>query len=297
MDRKLKGSLMTIAGGICWGASGSMGQYLFTVQGMDSRWLVPVRLSLSAMVLFVWSLLKYGTHLFEPWKDRQDRKELLIYGIAGISCCQLLYFLTIQLSSAGTATILQDLSPVMILLWGCLKDKRSPEANELVCIVLAIAGVALLTINGSGSHMAVPAAALLTGILSAVCVTVYNVVPLRLLARYPVAILQTWAYVLGSALFLCLFHPWTMAYVPTVNGWLGVAFVIIAGNVLAFSTYMSGIACIGPEKGILFGFSEPVTAALISALLLGSPFSFYNGFGFACIFLMLVLISFRTRSR
>ena len=40
-NKELTGAILTTLGGICWGLSGSMGQYLFTRQGMDSRWLVP----------------------------------------------------------------------------------------------------------------------------------------------------------------------------------------------------------------------------------------------------------------
>ena len=47
MNREIKGALLTLSGGACWGLSGSMGQYLFTRQGMDSRWLVPIRLGLA----------------------------------------------------------------------------------------------------------------------------------------------------------------------------------------------------------------------------------------------------------
>ena len=42
-NKELTGAILTTLGGICWGLSGSMGQYLFTRQGMDSRWLVPIR--------------------------------------------------------------------------------------------------------------------------------------------------------------------------------------------------------------------------------------------------------------
>ena len=41
----LKGALMAAGGGICWGISGTMGQYLFTHEAMHTTWLIPIRLS------------------------------------------------------------------------------------------------------------------------------------------------------------------------------------------------------------------------------------------------------------
>ena len=75
------------------------------------------------------------------------------------------------------------------------------------------------------------------------------------------------------------------------HGIFGIAFVVIVGNVLAFTAYISGVHKIGPNKGILYGFAEPVTAAIISTTLLHSSFTVWDAIGFACIFGMLVLIS------
>ncbi len=287
----LLGAVLTLAGGACWGLSGSMGQYLFNHEGMDVRWLVPIRLGLAGLILLSFCAARSGRHIFDPWKDRQDRRELLIYGLAGVSACQFLYFTTIQLSSAAVGTILQDLSPAMILVISCILDKRKPKLTEILAIVLALVGVFLLSTGGSLEHMQVSPAALATGVLCAVCVTVYNMVPGRLMTRYSVLLLQGWSFLMGSAAIALIFRSWTWHYVPTAMGWFGVGFVVLVGNVLAFPLYIQGLKYIGPEKGSLYGFSEPVTAAILSATVLGSSFTFLDGVGFAAIFLMLVLIS------
>ena len=47
--RTLRGFLCAALGGVCWGASGTVGQYLFTCQGVDSGWLTVVRMSARIM--------------------------------------------------------------------------------------------------------------------------------------------------------------------------------------------------------------------------------------------------------
>ena len=49
--RTLRGFLCAALGGVCWGASGTVGQYLFTCQGVDSGWLTVVRMFLAGVVL------------------------------------------------------------------------------------------------------------------------------------------------------------------------------------------------------------------------------------------------------
>lgn len=292
MSREIKGAFLTLFGGACWGLSGSMGQYLFTVEGMDSRWLVPLRLGLAGIILFFWCLRHYGHKLvFQPWRSKQDAAELIIYGLLGVSICQFLYFLTIQLSTAAMATILQDLAPVMILLCSCIGMKRKPFFYEIISILLALTGIFMLTTHGNLQNLALPLSALITGILSAICVTVYNVTPARLMQTYPVVLMQAWAFLMGGLFIGLFFHSWTIPCTPSLMGLFGIAFVVIVGNILAFTCYITGVKYIGPEKGILYGFAEPVTAALISTFVLGSSFTLWDAAGFLLIFLMLVLIS------
>ena len=295
MSNRVKGAFLTLFGGVCWGVSGCIGQYLFTRQGMDSTWLVPIRLFLAGLLMCGYYLVRNRKQLFAPWKGRRNAIDLLIYGLAGVSACQFLYFFTIQHSSAGVATILQDLFPVIVLAITCISGRRWPRAAEIGSIVLALAGVFLLTTHGSLTGLAISPIALASGVASAVCVVIYNMWPKNLQRQFSTPMLQGWAFLMGGALFLLLFRPWRMGYVPNLIGILGSAAVVLIGNVLAFSCYMQGVKLIGPQKASLYSFSEPVTAALISTLLLGSPFTLWDALGFGCIFVMLVLLGLPER--
>ena len=291
MSDHAKGGFLTMFGASCWGISGCVGQYLFTRQGMDSRWLVPIRLLLAGLVLCGYFLVKDRHLLVRPWQERRNAADLVIYGLFGVSCCQFLYFLTIQLSTAGVATILQDVSPVLILGVTCVALRRGPRVFEVFSVLLALVGVFLLTTHGSLTELAVSPAALLSGLASAVCVVIYTMWPKRLQRQFPTPLLQGWAFLMGGTVFSLVFRPWQMGYVPNAAGLLGIAVVVLVGNVLAFCCYMQGVTYIGPQKASLYSFAEPVVAALISTFVLGSPFTRWDALGFGCIFLMLVLLS------
>lgn len=278
MSDRIKGSALTMGGAACWGVSGCMGQYLFTREGMDSTWLVPIRLFLAGLILCGFFFIKDRKTLFDPWNVRKNPRnaiDLLVYGLAGVSCCQFTYFLTIQLSSAGMGTILQDVSPVIILLVVCIQQKRGPRVFEIFSIMLA----------------------LVSGIVSACCVAIYTMWPKKLQEQYPTPMLQGWAFLMGGIMFSLIFRPWQIDYVPTAMGAFGIFTVVVLGNVLAFSLYMSGVPLIGPQKASLYSFAEPVTAAIISTLVLGSPFTLWDALGFGCIFLMLVLLSLPAKQK
>ena len=221
MTDSVKGALLTMFGGMCWGVSGCVGQYLFTRQGMDSTWLVPIRLFLAGVILCIYYGVRNWRQLVNPWRSWRNARDLVIYGLAGVSFCQFTYFLTIQLSSAGVGTILQDLSPVLILLVVCIQQKRAPRLFEVFSIVLALGGVFMLTTHGSLTNMAVSPAALVVGIISAFCVVIYTIWPQNLQKQYPTPMLQGWAFLMGGTFFALVFRPWRMNYVPNAAGIAG----------------------------------------------------------------------------
>ncbi|SFC28021.1 DMT family transporter [Butyrivibrio sp. YAB3001] len=295
MKNNLKGIIYTLLGATCWGLSGSMGQYLFTVQQMDSKWLVPIRLGLAGILILLYCLIKHPDPVFKPWKSAKLAKWILIYGIAGVSTCQFLYFLTIELSNAAMGTILQDLAPIFILAFTCITAKRLPRSFEIISILLAISGVFLLTTHGDFRHISLPLPALVAGIGSAFCVMVYNVLAPKITAIVPVIVAQGWSFLLGGIFLGIAFRSWKIHYVPNLMGTLGILFVVVIGNICAFTLYISGVSKIGPQKAILYSFAEPITAALISTFVLKSAFTIYDAIGFGLIFMMLFFITFGSK--
>ena len=283
---------MTLAGASCWGLSGSMAQYLFTAEHMESRWLVPVRMSAAGVILLAYCFVHYGRRQtllpFGGWKRAGT---MLFYAIAGIAACQYLYFTTIQLSNAAIGTILQNLAPVLVLLYVCVRNNRLPGASEIFSILLALFGVFLLTTHGDIRSLTVPEAAIVTGLLSAIAVMIYNVVSPSLTKESPVLIIQGWAFLIGGILFSVLFRVWNSGCVLTPGGFIGIVFVVAVGCIAAYPLYIAGVAIIGPQKAVLYSFAEAVTAAIVSALFLQTRYTVCDLGGFICIFFMLWIIT------
>ncbi|MFR6377471.1 MAG: hypothetical protein ACLUN5_13900 [Oscillospiraceae bacterium] len=52
-DRKIaiRGTLCAISGGVCWGFSGTMGQFLFSQKGLTTSWVTTVRMLIAGVLL------------------------------------------------------------------------------------------------------------------------------------------------------------------------------------------------------------------------------------------------------
>ena len=59
----VKGAALSVIGSIFWAVSGTCGQYLFSEKGIESGWLVMVRMFISGIVLVAICLIRKDSGL------------------------------------------------------------------------------------------------------------------------------------------------------------------------------------------------------------------------------------------
>lgn len=175
MNRSLKGICFTVAGGCCWGMSGVMGKYLFDAKDLTATWLVTVRLLGAGICLLLLMYQRKGNLIFRVWKRKDSAVNQLIFGMIGMAMCQMTYFLAIQESNPGTATVIQYSAPILIMVFFVLVEKRFPKKEEVLVLAAVIVGIFLLATHGSIKNLVITNAALFWGLLSAFAFAVYNV--------------------------------------------------------------------------------------------------------------------------
>ena len=286
------GILITLVGGCLWGLSGACGQFLFSHKSACSDWLVPIRLLIAGFLLTSFYLIKSPGNCKRIWSDRKSAFTIICYGIFGMMLCQYSYFKAIEYSNAGTATVLQYVSPVLIMLVMCIWEKRFPGIIDILAVLLALSGVFLLSTHGQLGQVVVSGKALFWGLFSAGTVVLYNLIPRGLMRTYSTPFLLGWAMLIGGIALCILRRPWQYHPIIDTASILCMCAIIILGTIVAFSLYMQGMKMIGPEKASLYACIEPVAATLFSAFWLGTAFTTIDIVGFLCIVSTLFLITF-----
>lgn len=285
------GIALSLIGGIFWGFSGSCGQYLFTYHDVSSEWLVPIRMISTGIILLSVCAIKNKNKIFDVWKGRNNFLRMAAFTVFGLILCQYAYFTAIEHSNAGTATVLQYLSPAMILVFMCLKNKKSPSAAEVIAIILAVGGTFLIATGGNLSSFSITPAALVWGLLAAVFLVCYSLIPTKLLKISDTPTVLGWGMLAGGTVIMLIFRPWEIMPVISLPLIGAVSGIVILGTVLAYSFYLEGIRLIGATKASIISSIEPVAATVISAFWLGTDFSFADIIGFIMIISTVFIIS------
>nr|WP_326184482.1 EamA family transporter [uncultured Oscillibacter sp.] len=289
--RSLRGMVCTTVGGVCWGVSGTCGQYLFSRYGVGPLWLTCVRLLAGGALLTLLALPRHGTAILGIFKSRRDALQLVCYGVFGLLLCQYAYMTAISWSNAATTTVLQNLGLVLIMLYTCLRGRRPPSWREALALALALAGIYLLATGGNPAHMVLSPQGLFWGLAAAVAVALYSLLPRQLLSRWEQSAITGPGMLIGGAAVNLAARSWNFSVSLPVQGWLAVAAVVLLGTALAFSLIMQGVADIGPVKSSMLAATEPVSATVLSALWLGTSFSPADLIGFAAILATIFLLA------
>ena len=287
----LRGSLCTMIGGVCWGVAGTCGQYLFSRFGVSTLWLTCFRLLSGGIIRLALAAVRHRRELRDIWRSPGDAAMLVCYGVFGLLMCQYAYMTSISYSNAGTTTVLQTLSLVIIMLLTCLRLRRRPNRLETAALVLALLGTFLLATGGDPAHMVLSPQGLFWGLATAVAVTVYTLLPRRLLSRWNREAVNGWGMLIGGVIINLAARSWTFRVDLPLRGWLAVGAIVLFGTLLSFTLFMQGIRDVGPVKSSMLAATEPVSATIFSAVWLGTAFSAVDLMGFAAIIATIFLLS------
>ena len=292
MSNSLKGILLTVVAGIAWGLSGTSGQYLM-VHGISALVLTNLRLLIAGGILM---LLAYATakdKMLAFLTDKKSLLSLLVFALIGLFLNQFAYLSAIQETNAGTATVLQYVCPVGILIYSCIKDKVAPTLGEIVSIILAIGGTFLIATHGQLDQLSITPSGLFWGLFSAWTYALYIILPIALIKKWGSSLVIGVGMVIAGLVAL----PFTgvlQTTIPTsLDFLLAFAGIILIGTVFAYTAFLKGASLIGPVKSSLLASIEPISAVFFAFLIMNEQFYPIDFLGMAMILVAVTLISLK----
>ena len=285
------GILLVLIAATAWGASGTVTQFLFHTQHLSPEWLVTVRMLLSGTLLLLPQAWQDIRGIFDIWRTKDSRRQLLIFAIFGMMLMQYSYFVAIDAGNAATATILQYLAPSMIAVYGTVRARVLPTAVQTLAIILAMAGTFLLVTKGDMNTLALSPKAVSWGIFSAGTLAFYTVYPSYHLIRWPSPVLLGWAMIIGGITMLPFGEPWHFIGEASLASLFGIMCVIIFGTICPFYCFLESIKYISPQEAGTLASAETLVVVLFSIAFLATPFTLYDWIGGAFIVLTVILLA------
>lgn len=292
--KTIKGIALASTAGICWGSMGVAAQYLmaecrFTVLDLTSIRLLGAGILLVLLDIF-WNRTKHIKVVFE----KENLKDIVIYGFA-LLCSQSTFFLSISSSNAATATIMVLTSPLFIIAYLAIAHHRRIKLLEMICLLLAMIGVLLIITKGNWNTMDLSIAGVGWGLASAMLGAVGTIQPGRVVRKLTVFPVIGWAMTFSGAAACLYNNPLETDVLWNTMGIVCYLHIVLCGTIVSFCCFLKSMEFIAPPIASMLTCFEPLSAVVLSVVLLGATFGVTEGIGAVCI-LMTVFLLARARS-
>lgn len=295
------GVFFTLFGGAFWGISGTSVQYLTTTAGASPALITMMRVFLGGALFLVYILVKQRAALREMFSNRRYFVGILVFGLS-LYGNQIFYAQTVQLTNAGTATVLQMLGAAFVMLYVCLRERHLPHLREFTGLVIAIIASVFIATKGNLGQLSIDPLGLFAGIMAGLATAFYIVVPKQfgLFEKFGSVPVVGVGMFLGTVFAIPVYLA-QGGTVPSAVSMLsvfgpfewGVFFVgvVLAGTVAGYGFYLHGVSIVGSVRGSLLEAIEPVSATIVAALWLKTAFTGYDIAGLILMCIMVALVS------
>ncbi len=266
--------LLTLAA-LFFGGNTAAGR--LAVGNISAQQLVLLRWLLVALAM---ALLLRG-RIVPAWRAaRPHALRIFWLGFSGFTCFNTLFYFAAHKTSAVNLGILQGTIPVWVLIGAFAAYRTRVRAVQMFGVLLTFAGVLVLAARGDLAFFAAPDINGGDLMMLAACFS-YAFYTVGLKNRPQIGGLEFFFLVALAALISSI--PLALheilsgtAQVPTMQGWLVLAYVAIFPSCLSQIFFIRGVELIGPGRAAAFLNLVPVFAALC-ALFIGEilmPFQF-----------------------
>ena len=280
-----KGTIYSLLSGLIWGICGILGEYFFAHYQVSSGWITSMRLLVAGSVVLILSSFQLRSQLFDIWKKRKNYLPFLAYAILGIFSVQFFFYLCVKYSNATTATILQFISPIFILLFNRIIYKKKASKSAIFYVLIAMIGVFLMATKGDLSKLSITPLALITGLLSALGLMFNVILPQRFAKNYGFVPTVGWGMIIAGLFSNVLYPVYEISFQLDAVSILICLTIAFLGTAFAFFLSMKAVSLVSPLVVSVVSASEPLSSAILSVLFLGMVLD-----GFLVLAMILIIV-------
>ncbi|WP_338215054.1 DMT family transporter [Companilactobacillus muriivasis] len=264
-----RGFWLAFCASALWGISGTVLQVVAKNLNIPAMWFIATRTTVAGIILLIVGLFVLPkSEFFAVFKNWKDLLTLLSFAVFGLLANMFTFFHAIKTGNSSTATILQYLSPLFIMIGAIIFTKKKTSRVDVISFVLAMIGVALMITRGDIGHLSIPLISVIWGIGSGITAALYITIPQTLIAKYHGILITGWGMLIAG-IISNFFNPiWVNPPKMSMASVLGVGTVILLGTVMAFllmvmSTKYTTAAIISITDAV-----QPFTTLVLSIIFL-----------------------------
>lgn len=256
--------LFVLIGAILWGTTG-------TAQTFMPQTVHPLGVGASRLAVGGFSLLIVLVILGKidlknwPWKPT-------IYAAISMALFQYLFFSSVRLTGVAIGTVVTiGSAPVFSGVIEWLIVKRRPTRMWMIATILAIIGCGLLFLNQEG--VVVNPIGVMMSLGAGSLFAMYTLVNKEVVDKVPAVSAVAVIFSLSAVMLLPFLFIFETEGLFTVRGIVVTLYLGLATTTIAYILFSAGLKYIPSSSAVTLSLAEPLTAALLSVIVVGEHLS------------------------
>lgn len=290
------GLLEVCAAGVLWGTGGLVLTVLHERDGLGAMTVSAWRMGLAAIALLAFTAV---TGRFGAVRETMRAHPVLAVLVGcGTALYQGLYFVSVLLVGVSVSTVVSlGLAPILAALWEHATARTRPTRREIAVLAAALTGLVLITVtagHGTGGPGDRPILGLLLAVAAGATYAATTVLGHTLAQRVDAIGLTTCGTVAGALLLAPFLGVAAATGQPVLPGdavsLLLLVYLGVATMALAYGLLYAGLRTTSGSAATVATLVEPLSAALLAALLLGERLTWLGLLGGALILAAVVAL-------
>ncbi len=240
----------------------------------------------AGVILIPWTYLD----LIRYWPEiKRNWLQLVLFGMLGVSAYNSLLYNAAHSTSSMNIAVIGTMTPVIAFLFSWLLFRVAPTRYQGLGIVLGLSGVLLIIVEGQWSRLLqlqVQAGDL--WMMSAITAwALYTVLLRKKKAVLPSRVFLQITIIFGVMVTLPIML-WETSQTPAFDlNWklfAMIAYIGVFPSLLAYSLWNHGVVMLGANTAVLFMYTLPVFAAILSVFVLGESIHWFHIAGQLLVF-------------
>jgi len=286
-------------------ALGGVAAKILREADMDAFRLTQIRSTGAALILLTFAFIKGKDQLYAR---RDELKDLILFGIIGVSAVTSFYFFAIKYLFVSVALIIEFTASIWIALY--LKFVKKKHISPIMWLGIACAFFGLILVSQIWSGTSLHPLGVAVAFADAFALSYYFITAERLTQTRSSLSLMTWGIGV-AAIFWAIILPWwnfpieylTQSFSLEGNlsdysapGWVLILWIIVIGTVIPYLLTVTGIRELSAGTSSVIGMIEPVFAGAIAWWLLNEAFNSVQLFG-CCVVLLGIYFADKARQK
>lgn len=283
----IAGYFFILSAAVCWAFIGIFASVAFS-QGLEPMEIAFWR------ALIAWTCFAGQAFLRRETRVKaKDIPLLVFFAVFGIAIFYIAYQYAVKTGGAAFAAVLLYTAPAWVVAFSFVMYRERLTPIKVVAVVLVMLGVYLISYTGgnAGGATAIGPVAVISGLVSGFCYSLYYTVGKYFSTRYSSANLFLYVLPMGALGIL----PFVDFAHKTPLAWLALVGVAVISTFIANFCYYKGLKYLEAGRASIVATIEPVVAAIAAYFLLGEYFTFLGYWGAALIIIAVIATIYEKR--